>query len=142
MFVDRRSSESFPILTFPMEKRSTSANRLKLNSDKSELLIINSKYRPRPLVNSISFGGSVVQASPSACNLSVVFDNESSLDKHISSICKSGFFHLRRIAKIRSYLTEEATIALVHAFITAGLIMGMLFCSVYRNIKSSGYSPF
>ena len=32
-----------------------SANRLKLKSDKSELLIINSKYRPRPLVNSISF---------------------------------------------------------------------------------------
>ena len=93
-----------------------SANRLKLNSDKSELLIINSKYRPRPLVNSISFGGSVVQASSSACNLGVVFDNESSLDKHISAICKSAFFHLRRIAKIRS--TEEATIALVHAFIT------------------------
>ncbi|XP_067025752.1 uncharacterized protein [Acropora muricata] len=69
-----------------------SANRLKLNSDKSELLIINSKYRPRPLVNSISFGGSVVQASPSACNLGVVFDNESSLDKHISAICKSAFF--------------------------------------------------
>ena len=69
-----------------------SANWLKLNSDKSELLIINSKYRHRPLVNSISFGGSVVQASPSACNLGVVFDNESSLDKHISAICKSAFF--------------------------------------------------
>ena len=101
-----------------------SANRLKLNSDKSELLIINSKYRPRPLVNSISFGGSVVQASPSARNLGVVFDNESSLDKHISAICKSAFFHLRRIAKIRSYLTEEATIALVHAFITCRLDNG------------------
>ena len=101
-----------------------SANRLKLNSDKSELLIINSKYRPRPLVNSISFGGSVVQASPSACNLGVVFDNESSLDKQISAICKSAFFHLRRIAKIRSYLTEEATIALVHAFITCRLDNG------------------
>ena len=101
-----------------------SANRLKLNSDKSELLIINSKYRPRPLVNSISFGGSVVQASPFARNLGVVFDNESSLDKHISAICKSAFFHLRRIAKIRSYLTEEATIALVHAFITCRLDNG------------------
>ena len=101
-----------------------SANRLKLNSDKSELLIINSKYRPRPLVNSISFGGSVVQASPSARNLGVVFDNESSLDKHISAICKSAFFHLRTIAKIRSYLTEEATIALVHAFITCRLDNG------------------
>ena len=101
-----------------------SANRLKLNSDKSELLIINSKYRPRPLVNSISFGGSVAQASPSARNLGVVFDNESSLDKHISAICKSAFFHLRTIAKIRSYLTEEATIALVHAFITCRLDNG------------------
>ena len=101
-----------------------SANRLKLNSDKSELLIINSKYRPRPLVNSISFGGSVVQASPSARNLGVVFDNESSLEKHISAICKSAFFHLRRIAKIRSYLTEEATIALFHAFITCRLDNG------------------
>ena len=54
----------------------------------------------------------------------MVFDNESSLDKHISAICKSEFFHLRRIAKIRSYLTEEATIALVHAFITCRLDNG------------------
>ena len=32
--------------------------------------------------------------------------------------------NLRRIAKIRSYLTEEATIALVHAFITCRLDYG------------------
>ena len=42
----------------------------------------------------------------------------------IIEICKSAFFHLRRIAKIRSYLTEEATIALVHAFITCRLDNG------------------
>lgn len=43
---------------------------------------------------------------------------------YIGAICKSAFYHLRRIAKIRSYLSEESTIALIHAFITCRLDNG------------------
>ena len=99
-------------------------NKLKLNGDKSELLVISSQYRPRPLLSSLTIGCSVVQSSASARNLGVVFDNGLTFEKHISAICKLAFYHLRRIAKIRSYLSEESTIALIHAFITCRLHTG------------------
>ena len=99
-------------------------NKLKLNGDKSELLVISSQYRPRPVLSSLTIGGSVVLSSASARNLGVVFDNGLTFEKQISAICKSAFYHLRRIAKIRSYLSEESTIALIHAFITCRLDNG------------------
>ena len=35
-------------------------NKLKLNGDKSELLVISSQYRPRPVISSLTIGCSVV----------------------------------------------------------------------------------
>ena len=67
-------------------------NKLKLNSDKSELLVISSRYRPRPVVNSISINDYCVQPSVFARNLGMVVDNCLSLEEHVSSICKSTFF--------------------------------------------------
>ena len=49
-------------------------NKLKLNSDKSELLI-SSRYQPRPLLASLTISRSIVKSSSLACNLGVVFDN-------------------------------------------------------------------
>ena len=56
--------------------------------------------------------------------MGVVFDNCLTFEKHIGAICKLAFYHLRRIAKIRSYLSEESTIELIHAFITCRLDNG------------------
>ena len=78
-------------------------NKLKLNSDKLELLVISSHYRPRTLLTSLKISSSVVQSSASDRNLGVVSDNSLTFEKQ-SAICKSAFYHLR-IAKIRSYLS-------------------------------------
>ena len=54
-----------------------------------------------------------------------------SFEKQIIAICKSVFYHLRRIAKIRSYLSAESTIALIHAFITCRVDNGnALLCGL------------
>ena len=100
------------------------ANKLKLNSDKSELLIISSKYRPRPTLDSITIGEYCVQSSSSARNLGVIVDKSLSMEDHVNSVCKSAFFHIRRIAKIRNYLSEESAATLVHAFVTCKLDNG------------------
>ena len=89
--------------------------KLKLNSDKLELPGISSCYQPCPLVASLKI--SIAQSSASDCNLGVVFDNSLKFEKH-GAVCKSAFYHLRRISKIRSYLPEESAIALIHAFMT------------------------
>ena len=69
-------------------------NKLKLDTDKPELLIISSKYRPRPLLDSISINDNVAQPSTSARNLGFVMDNSLTLEKHVNSLTKSAFFHL------------------------------------------------
>ena len=38
---------------------------------------------------------------------------------HVSQICRSAMFHLRRIALIRKYLSKTAVERLVHAFVTS-----------------------
>ena len=41
--------------------------------------------------------------------------------KHINGICKTCFFHIRNISRIRKYLSIDNTKILVHAFITCKL---------------------
>ena len=98
-----------------------SCNKLKFNGDKTELLVISSKYRPRPSLDSILVCDHRVNRSDKARNIGVAFDETLSLDKHVSSVCKSALFHLWNIAKIRMYLTSESTKTLVHAYITCRL---------------------
>ena len=62
-----------------------------------------------------------VKRSDKARNIGVVFDETLSLDKHVSSVCKSALFHLWNIAKIRMYLTSESTRTLVYAYVTCRL---------------------
>ena len=114
-------------------------NKLKLNSDMSDILVISSKYRPRPSLDSISISEQVVNSSVSARNLVLIVDDSLSLEEHVNSISKSCYYHIRRIAKIRKYLSEDSTAALVHAFITCRLDNGNALCTAFLNIRFSGY---
>ena len=93
----------------------TASNNVKLNNDKTELLVISSKYQLRkPSLDGISVGEYRISPSDSARNIGVVFDQIASLEGHV----KSALFHLGNIANVREYLTAESTKALVHAFVT------------------------
>ena len=48
-----------------------------------------------------------------------MFDEHVNMDAHVKSICRSAHFHLRNISKIRSFLTESATVQLVHSLVTS-----------------------
>ena len=63
-----------------------SCNKLKLNRDKMELLVISSKYRPRPSLDNILVGDDRVNRSDKAWNIGVAFDETLSMDKHVSSL--------------------------------------------------------
>ena len=60
-----------------------SCNKLKLNRDKTELLVISSKYWPHPSLDSILVGNHRVKRSDKARNIGVVFDETLSLDKRV-----------------------------------------------------------
>ena len=73
-------------------------NKLKLNQDKTELLAISSKYRPRPPLDYIRVGEEVIKSSKQARNLGVGFDQYLDFKEPVKVIC---IFHIHSIAKIR-----------------------------------------
>lgn len=96
-------------------------NKLKRNGDKTELAVLSSPYRPRPSLDSILIDNATVLSSSKVRNIGVIFDESLSMAPQVSSVCKSSFFHLRNIARIRKYLTPDAARLLVHALITSKL---------------------
>ena len=50
-------------------------------------------------------------------NLGVILDSELLMGDHVSQLCRSCFFHLRRLRAIRHSLTKKSILMLVHSFI-------------------------
>ena len=98
-----------------------SINRLKLNKDKTELLYLFSKYNPQQSVPPLRFGTDIIKPSPHARNTGAIFDTTMSMLPHVNNVCKSAFYHLRTISRIRKYLSTQTTEILIHAFVTSKL---------------------
>ena len=96
-------------------------NELKLNHDKTEVMLIHSKYRPSPSFQSLCVGDESVAASQSARSLGVISDEHMSFHAHVSSICRSSFYHLRNLSRISKYFTKESAEVTVHVFVTSKL---------------------
>jgi len=98
------------------------ANFLLLNSDKTEVIVLG----PENLRNMVSkqiltLDGITLGSSNTVRNLGVIFDQDMSFNAHIKQICKTAFFHLRNISKVRNILSQSDAEKLVHAFITSRL---------------------
>ena len=97
-------------------------NGLKINDDKTISVLMHSKFRPCPsLRDSIKVGNDLIPFSGSATNLGVIMDETLSYDDHVKKVCKSSFFHLRNISRIRKYLTKKSVEVIIHALITTKL---------------------
>ena len=97
-------------------------NFLCLNDDKTEVLLIGSKFaQQKPNIPHISIGDEKIVPSKDAKNIGFVFDHIMDCKKQISLTCKSGWYHFRNIGRIRHYLDRKSTERLVHAFITSRL---------------------
>ncbi len=96
-------------------------NGLKLNDSKTEYLLLHSKHLAKPTPTSINIGDEAIPPSHSAKNLGVIFDDTLSLKPHVASICKAAFYQLRRISRIRRFITLPAAKTLVHSFVSSRL---------------------
>ena len=94
-------------------------NGLKLNEEKTELLLLSSRYRPSP--SFVCVGGETIHPPSSVRNLGVILDPSADIEDHIKKICKTCHFHLTNISKIRTYLDRQSTEAIIHAFVTTNL---------------------
>ena len=99
----------------------TSGDKQHAKQEKTELIVISSKFRPKPAISYVSVGDEQILPKSSARNLGVIFDECCNMVEHVNKICKTSYYHLRNISKIRKYLTEETTEIIVHAFVTSKL---------------------
>lgn len=98
-----------------------SFNMLKMNRDKTELLVLNARHRPPSPVTSVLIYDEVIQPTPMARNIGVTFDSFMSMEQHVNATCKSAFYGLRNLSKIRRYISRQSAEVLVHAFVTSKL---------------------
>jgi len=98
-------------------------NKLRLNDEKTEVLLLKSKATclPPPEPICMQVGSHAVNFASSARNLGFIITPDMSIDKQVSNICRSAYFEIRRISSIRPLLTMEATKTLVCAFVLSRL---------------------
>ena len=95
------------------------ANMLKLNDNKTELMLVTSK-RSKHLHNlpaSITIGNAQVPFKQSVKNLGYTLDCHLTMNAHVSNIARTCYFELRRLSSIHRFLTSTATSTLVFAFV-------------------------
>ena len=95
------------------------ANMLKLNDNKTELMLVSSK-RTKHLHNLptlITIGNARIPFKQSVKNLGFTLDCHLTMNAHISNIARTCYFELRRLASIHRFLTSTATATLVSAFV-------------------------
>ena len=109
------------------------AKMLKLNRDKTELLVTGPKHKANPPIKGIHVAGEYIEFSNNARNIGVIFYSHANLEKHVMDTCKTAFYHLRNIAKIRNCVSQDNAETLFHAFISSKLD----FCNALTNNTSS-----
>ena len=112
-----------------------SANMLKLNDNKTELMLVTSK-RSKHLHNlptSITIGNAQIPFKRSVKNLGLTLDCHFTMNAHVSNIARTCYFELHRLASIRRFLTSTATATLVSAFVLSRIdyCSSLLFGSTY-----------
>ena len=85
------------------------SNKLKLNKEKTEAMVVGSRSRTSVSgPGHLEVGSSLSSFQPNVKDLGVVLDSGLTICDHISSICRSAYPEHRRIGSIRPFLTVEA----------------------------------
>ena len=118
------------------------ANKLKLNSDKTEVLIASSVNRFNSCLNdSISFpadsDGQNINPMGTVKSLGVKFDRDLSFEDHITSIVQACYIQLRNLQAVGSKLNYDLKKQLIHCLIFSKLdyCNGLLFGLPDKLIK-------
>ena len=109
-------------------------NKLKLNDDKTEVLLLNPRSFEVPVqYTSIRIGEENIEFSESAKNLGVVINNTLSMHDNITNVCKSMYLEIRRMKHMSKYLNENSLKTIASSFILSRLD----YCnSLYINIPN------
>ena len=93
-------------------------NLLKLNDEKTELIVLHTRQQLSKVGDvTIMIGNDTIPAVPSAWNLGVHFDRELRWVVHINHLTSNLYHTLRRVAQVWHLLNEEATKMVIQALV-------------------------
>ena len=98
-------------------------NKLKLNLDKTEFILIGSKNNRKQLLPHfpINILGNQVSPAQSVKNLEVVFDSNFTFSEHVSQVIKSTRTHARDLYSIRPLQNLKTSVLLANALVSSRL---------------------
>ena len=115
------------------------ANYLKLNDSKTDFMILGSSHNLKNVTTThIKIGDEKVLPSKSVKNIGATLDEHLSLNLQVKQVCKSAWYHLYQLGKLKPYLTEEQLRTVIQAFVISkidqnnGLLIG---CPKYLTNK-------
>jgi hypothetical protein len=110
---DRVQSVAFQIVEL--------CNSLKVNEDKTEIILFNAKRCQRKPVDTIQILGKDLPLKDKIKTLGVTLDCNMTMRQQINSVCSSCFYVLRQIGFIRRFLNYTTTRQLVQSLVISRL---------------------
>ncbi|XP_061487038.1 uncharacterized protein LOC133387065 isoform X3 [Rhineura floridana] len=96
------------------------ANKLRLNPDKTEMLLVDG-FSDRMVDTYPILDGVTLPLKDRVRSLGVVLDSSLSLEAQVASVARNAFYQLRLVAQLCPYLSKEDLTSVVHALITLRL---------------------
>ena len=99
------------------------SSKLKLNPDKTEFILIGSasnRIKLSPFFPVTLLDGKF-DPSDKVRNLGVIFDRDFSFSQHVSTVCRSCFYYIRDLCRIRRHLSRSTATTLANALVTSRL---------------------
>ena len=97
-------------------------NMLKLNADKTKVMLFYSRHNAKSMDTiSVTVGNTLIASTSHVKNLGVMFDSTMTMEKQVNNVSRSCYGQLRKIGRIRRYLSSEATKSLVNGLVTSRL---------------------
>ena len=118
------------------------ANKLKLNKSKTDLIYLYSRHNLQTSLPSIQFGNDSIIPTEAVRNVGAIFDSTLSMVPQVNSLCKTASYHLRNIARIRHLLSKESTENLYMLLSFQNWITVMPFSMVFLNVLSKNCNWF
>ena len=121
-----------------------STNKLKLNPDKTEFLLIGKERQRRKYLSMfpIELLGVETYPAKSARNLGVIFDKNFNFRSHVSAICSSCIYHIRDVRRIHRHLDLDSAKLLANALVSSRLDYCNLFCLGLWKLTSPSSNVF